>query len=204
METLSFARVAWAVGTAPHPGERVTGDAYLAESFPGGFLLAAVDGVGHGAEAAAVAARCVSVLSANAWAPVGELIHRCHEKLRGTRGATLSVASFETGRGEMSWAVVGNVAGIVVHADSGARPREELLLPRAGLLGTILPPLQVVTVPMADGDVVILATDGVGPGFQASLSLTDSPQTAAHRILEAHGRRSDDALVVVGRYVGVA
>jgi len=45
METLSFARVAWAVGAAPHPGERVMGDAYVAESFPGGFLLAAVDGV---------------------------------------------------------------------------------------------------------------------------------------------------------------
>jgi hypothetical protein len=132
---------------------------------------------------------------------VGELIHRCHEKLRGTRGATLSVASFETGRGEMSWAGVGNVAGYCVHADAAARPREEALLPRAGLLGTILPPLQVVTVPVADGDVVVLATDGVLPGFQTSLSLADSPQTAAHRILDAHGRKSDDALVVVGRYV---
>src|SRR5262245_51541627 len=138
METLSFARVAWAVGSAPHPGERVLGDAYIAESYPGGFLLAAVDGVGHGAEAASVAAACVSVLAANAWAPVGELIHRCHEKLRGTRGATLSLASFETGRGEMSWAGVGNVAGVCIHADAAARPREEALLARAGLLGTIL------------------------------------------------------------------
>jgi len=201
METLSFARVAWAVGAAPHPGERVMGDAYVAESFPGGFLLAAVDGVGHGAEAASVAETCIAVLAANAWAPVGELIHRCHEKLRGTRGATLSLASFETARGEMTWAGVGNVAGLVVHADAAKQPREESLLPRAGLLGTILPPLQVVTVLLADGDVVVLATDGVGPGFQASLSLADSPQTAAHRILETHGKHSDDALVVVGRYV---
>jgi serine phosphatase RsbU (regulator of sigma subunit) len=179
----------------------VLGDAYFAEGFPGGFLLAAVDGVGHGAEAAAVAETCVGVLSANAWAPVGEIIHRCHEKLRGTRGATLSLASFVTRHGEMSWAGVGNVAGVVIRADAAAKPREEVLLQRAGLLGTILPPLQVFTVPVADGDLIVFATDGVAPGFQASLSLSDTPQVAAQRILETHGRRTDDALVLVGRYV---
>lgn len=200
METLSFARVDWAVGAAPHPGERVLGDGYVAESFPGGFLLAAVDGVGHGPEAAAVAEACVAVLQANAWAPVGELIHRCHEKLRGTRGATLSVASFVTGRGEMSWAGIGNVAGVVLHADPAAKPRQESLLQRAGLLGTILPPLQVFTVPVRDGDLVALATDGVGHGFPAALSLSESAQTAAHKIIETYGRGVDDALVVVGRY----
>lgn len=200
METLSAARVAWAVGAAPHPGERVLGDAFLAEAFPGGFLLAAVDGVGHGPEAAAVAESCVSVLTANAGSPVGELLHRCHERLRGTRGATLSLASFETRKGSMSWAGVGNVAGVLIHADPQARPREHSLLLRAGLLGTILPPLQVYTLPVRDGDVVILATDGLTPGFQAVLAKTDSPQTAAHRMIGAYGRKSDDALVVVGRY----
>ena len=200
METLSTARVAWAVGTSPHPGERVLGVAYIAEAFPGGFLLAAIDGVGHGVEAAAVAERCVGVLKANAWAPVGELVHRCHETLRGTRGATLSVASFVTRRGEMSWAGVGNVAGVLVHADPNARPREVGLLQRAGLLGTILPPLQVYTLSVADGDIVALATDGVGPGFPSVLTPLDSPQVAAHRIIERYGRGADDALVVVGRY----
>ena len=199
METLSTARVAWAVGAAPHPEERVLGDGYVAEAFPGGFLLAAVDGVGHGAEAAAVAERCIGVLKANAWAPVGELVHRCHDKLRGTRGATLSVASFVTRRGEMSWAGVGNVAGVLVHANPVA-PREVSLVQRPGLLGTILPPLQVVTLPVADGDLVALATDGVGPGFPTLLAQLDSPQVAAHRIIERYGRRADDALVIVGRY----
>ena len=200
METLSTGRVAWAVGAAPHPGERVLGDAYVAEAFPGGFLLAAVDGVGHGPEAAAAAEQCIGVLKANAWAPVGELLHRCHDKLRGTRGATLSLASFVTRRGEMSWAGVGNVAGVLVHARPEPHPREVSLVQRAGLLGTILPPLQVVTLPVSDGDMVALATDGVGPGFPALLAQLDAPQVAAHRIIERYGRRADDALVIVGRY----
>ena len=202
METLSGARVDWAVGAAPHPGEHVLGDAYLVHEFQGGTLLAVVDGIGHGPDAAAVAQIAISILAANAASPVAALISQCHARLRGTRGATMTVASFDLSRKELSWAGVGDVAGTLLRLDPAGRCREVNLLVRSGLIGTVLPTLQIQITPVTDGDVVILATDGVGPGFRTAYHPTREPRDIAHRIIHEFGRGNDDALVLVGRFCG--
>jgi serine phosphatase RsbU (regulator of sigma subunit) len=202
METLNTARVDWAVGATPYPGERVLGDAYIVHEFPGGTLLAVVDGVGHGPHASAVAGIAVSVLAANAASPVASLIARCHERLRGTRGATMTVASFNLERSELSWAGVGDVAATLLRIEASGRCREINLLVRGGLLGTVLPTLQIQITPIQDGDVVILATDGIGPGFQAGFRPGAEPREIARRIIESYGRHNDDSLVLVGRFFG--
>ena len=202
METLSGARVDWAVGATAHPGEHVLGDAYLVHEFPGGTLLAVVDGVGHGVHAAAVAKIAISILAANAASSVAALISQCHARLRGTRGATMTVASFDLSRKELSWAGVGDVAATLLRLEPSGRGREVHLLVRGGLIGTVLPTLQIQVTPVVDGDVVILATDGVGPGFQSAFHPTREPREIAHRVIDGFGRGNDDALVLVGRFCG--
>ncbi len=53
------------------------------------------------------------------------------------------------------------------------------------------------------GDLFVLATDGISIAFMTEESLTQAPQGIADRILSRHATRTDDALVLVARYIGV-
>jgi serine/threonine protein phosphatase PrpC len=52
-----------------------------------------------------------------------------------------------------------------------------------------------------EGDVMVLATDGIDSGFARSITPGGSAQAIADRILARHAKERDDALVVVVRYL---
>jgi hypothetical protein len=54
------------------------------------------------------------------------------------------------------------------------------------------------------GDTLVFATDGVRREFTQRLALGDGPQQLADRILGQYAKGTDDALVLVARYVGEA
>jgi hypothetical protein len=56
--------------------------------------------------------------------------------------------------------------------------------------------------PVAPGDMLVLSTDGIRPGYFDLLGTEASPQELAGRILEEYGKGTDDALVLVARYLG--
>jgi hypothetical protein len=191
----------WGVACLALPGEAVSGDLHLIQPFSGGALVAAVDGLGHGPEAATAAEVAVATLQAHADEPVLPLLKRCHQTLRDTRGVALALASFSALAGTITWVGVGSVEGVLLRA--GAPAREDLVL-QAGVVGLLLPPLRDVVIPVARGDTLILATDGIRAGFAEGLSLEGPPQQLADRILARDGKGTDDALVLVARYVGGA
>jgi hypothetical protein len=49
---------------------------------------------------------------------------------------------------------------------------------------------------------LVLATDGIGSDFHGEMPLGGRPQDAADYILGRYGKKTDDALVLVARYVG--
>lgn len=181
------------------PGEDECGDLYLTVPFAEGVLVAVVDGIGHGAEAAHAAETAIGILRSHPHEPIVSLINRCHENLRATRGAVMSLASINTLAGTMTWVGVGNVEGKLLPVD--ADPPQTLLL-SAGMLGRRLAPVYPSVVPIKSGDTLILATDGVREDFYHGLNLKQSPQKLAELILARCARHTDDALVLVGRYVG--
>jgi hypothetical protein len=75
---------------------------------------------------------------------------------------------------------------------------------RSGLVGLQLPALQPTVMALARGDLLILATDGIRAGYEAGLNLGELPQRIADRILKQYFKGTDDGLVLVARYVGVA
>jgi serine phosphatase RsbU (regulator of sigma subunit) len=186
------------------PGETESGDAYVVHPLPGGVLLAVVDGLGHGPAAAAAARDAISSLQAHAQEPLISLVKRCHEALRGTNGVVLTLATFDTGNNRLTWVGVGNVEGLLVHADLLARPAREGVLQRGGVVGYQLPPLQTSVLSVAPGDMLILATDGIRSRFADGLDLDRPPREIAGEILASHAKPSDDALVLVARFAGVA
>ncbi len=192
----------WAVATLPLAGQAESGDRHLVQPFPGGVLVAVVDALGHGPEAAGVAGRAITILTAAAGEPVLPAMRRCHEGLKGDRGVVVSLASFSARDATMTWLGVGNVGGVVARHISGNGDTVEHLLPHGGVVGYQLPTLRPATLPIKDGDTLIFATDGIRGHFHDGLTFSDPPQRLADRILAEHGKRTDDALVLVARYRG--
>jgi negative regulator of sigma-B (phosphoserine phosphatase) len=196
--------IEWGVAARTMAGCAESGDRYLVEAFADGVLVVVIDGLGHGNGAASVAKTAVAALEGHGPESVERLLQRCHKKLSGTRGVVMSLASFRAREGAMTWVGVGNVSGFLLraHASEG-RPRE-MLLPRGGVVGYRLPTLYPVTVSVAAGDTLLFATDGIRSNFTDRLTANGSPQQIADRILSDHSRGTDDALVLVARYIGPA
>jgi hypothetical protein len=182
--------------------EAQSGDCHVVVPFPGGVLVALIDGLGHGPEAAAAANAAAAVLETHASDPVITLMQRCHTGLRKTRGAVMSVASFNSRDSSMSWMGVGNVDGILLRLKGRPEQRDEAIAVRGGVVGYQLPPLHSKTLPVSPGDTLIMATDGIRSGFAARLAIEHDPQEIAESILARFGKGSDDAHVVVTRYRG--
>jgi hypothetical protein len=184
------------------PGEVVSGDVPLVQPFPHGALVAALDGLGHGADAAAAAQIAAATLQAHAHESVLPLVRRCHAAMRDTRGVVLTLASFNALDGTMTWVGVGNVEGVLLHADDATGLTKDYVLLHGGVVGLQLPPLRGFVIAVSPGDTLVLATDGIRPGFAEGLPIADPPQQLADRILARDFRGTDDALVVVARYRG--
>jgi negative regulator of sigma-B (phosphoserine phosphatase) len=194
--------IEWGMAAQPLEGEAESGDQYVVRPLPNGVLVAAVDGLGHGPEAAAAARSAVVTLADYAHEPVMSLIKRCHERLIRTRGVVMSLASFNALDNTMTWLGVGNVEGALLRADGMARPARESILLRGGVVGYQLPALHASILPVTRGDVLILATDGIRGGFVEDVTLSDPPQQIAEHIFARRARGTDDALVLVARYLG--
>jgi negative regulator of sigma-B (phosphoserine phosphatase) len=185
------------------PGQDESGDHHLICCIRSGILIAAIDGIGHGEEAANAAKAAAYTLKSSAGEPIISLVERCHEKLRATRGVVLSLAFIDPAHAMMTWLGVGNVQGVLMRADAKNGNVQESLLLRAGVVGSQLPAIQATALPIAQGDTLFFATDGVRSDFSATLSARENPQRAADRILEHYGTGTDDALVLVVRLTGI-
>ena len=190
--------LAWAAAWRPCDGESVCGDAYLVAATPGGAMVAVVDGLGHGPDAAGAAGLAVETLSRHAADPLDVLASRCHAALARTRGAALTVASFSSLDSAMTWFGVGNVDGVFL----GAKGKRETVFLRGGIVGHNLPPPRVATHSAALGDVLLMCTDGIRAGFAEGVDRSEPLPELADRILRLHSRTEDDALVLAVRYRG--
>src|SRR5215813_8428000 len=199
------------VATHTLAGQSVSGDVHVVTPFPGGVLVAVIDGLGHGKEAVTAATLAVATLSAHVQDSPLLLLQYCHEQLKGTRGVVMSLASFRAYDALMTWVGVGDVEGVLLRSDAAANPARESLPLRGGVVGYQLPSLRATILPVRRGDLLIFATDGVRSSFIQEPLLRnplihvaqDGPQQLADQILTRYGKTTDDALVLVARYQGV-
>ena len=195
--------IEWGAATTTLRGHAESGDRGVVAPFGSGVLVAAIDGLGHGDEAASAAQLTARILEKDPHESVITLVRRCDERLRMTRGAVISLASFNAPDGTMTWLGVGNVEGRFVRASADATPACEFLLLRGGVVGGRLPMLQATLLPVQPGDTLVFATDGVALPPVEDIVSTGRPQAMAEGILSRYSRQTDDALVLVARWVGL-
>ena len=193
-------RIETAFAELPLPGQAESGDLCLIKRVGKGTLLAVVDGLGHGEDAASAAHAAVGVIDRYSRETLVQIVKRCHDAMVGMRGVVLGLAYLDPQQGSMTWLGVGNIGGVLLHADGKTRPLRVSLVPYAGFIGAEQPHATARAVPLTARDTVVLYSDGVKDGFAESLVLANSPQEIADFIIARHTKGNDDALALVARY----
>jgi phosphoserine phosphatase RsbX len=193
--------VEWCVAGRPIPGEEQSGDDALVLADDHAALVAAIDGVGHGTPAREAAEAAVASLREGPWDDLVSVTERCHEALRATRGAAVGLALFRD-EGTVNWLGVGDISGRLVSGGGLPAPAGRWLGSQTGVAGDDdLPRLNPATIPVRRGDVLILATDGIDGAFADGVAASGTCEEIAERVLRDFARATDDALVVVARYL---
>ena len=195
-------RLELGIAERPLRGELRSGDRAVLVAYDGGALVGAIDGLGHGIEAADAADAAAKVLAAHPDDDPVALLEACHRALSRTRGAVMTVSWFDLVDNHLSWTGVGNVEGRLIHPAAGPAARTEGALTKGGVVGYNLPSIRVTGTDLEEGDVMVLATDGIDSRFADAVTPAAPAQAIADRILAEHARERDDALVVVVRYLG--
>lgn len=191
--------VEWSAISRPLPGQAVSGDQFVVARTQEGVLLAVIDGLGHGDEATVAARRAVDVLSARADEPLAVLMQSCHQALRDTRGAAMTLVAVNSRQATAITLGVGNVEAVFARAHPSAQPPRETVLLRGGVVGYTLPTLQTGTVSFLPGDVVVIATDGIREDFGDNVTASEPLPDLVERILAQKFRGTDDALILACR-----
>jgi hypothetical protein len=185
--------------SVPKSGEEVCGDGWAVVQERDRMVLLVVDGLGHGPVAAQAARQAERVFteSARSSSP-RDLLERMHGALRATRGAAAAVAEVDTMTGEVRFAGVGNIAGMV--RSQGVRRQT---VSHNGTVGAELRKVHEFTYAWSEDALLLLHSDGINTNWQ----LENYPGLAnAHPALIAGvlyrdaNRGRDDATVVVARF----
>lgn len=192
----------WAVASRPSPGEESSGDMSVVAPLPDGALVGVIDGLGHGVQAAKAAEEASATVRGCAGDTLEAIISRCHEALKGTRGAVMTLAQFNRTAETLTWTGVGNIEGRLWPAVPGPALLRQSPPLRGGVVGHSLPRLSSTVLHLSRGDLMILSTDGISNDFHDEFRLEGTVQQIADNILEEYWTAHDDALVLVARYLG--
>jgi negative regulator of sigma-B (phosphoserine phosphatase) len=188
-----------AAAAAARSGQGVSGDSYVVEPAAAGLLVAVVDAIGHGPEAARVATRVIDIVREHRESSLISIMEICHAELRSTRGATMSLAQLAGSSQTMSWIGVGSVAVVLQRSHAEGCSGIEHLLVRSGVVGDRVPILMPSYVDFNPGDRLIMTTDGIRRDFADALPRGRDPAELARALLREFGSQADDALVLVIR-----
>jgi phosphoserine phosphatase RsbX len=194
----------WAQASRPMRGQAVSGDRSSVLVSGPRTILAAIDGLGHGAEAAEAARLAAEIIDHNPAEPLDVLLLLAHRGLADSRGAAATVAIVDADRGTMQWVGVGNVDGVLIRADIEARPRSHGVFLVSGALGYHLGRLHIADpLSLEHGDLIVLATDGVRADLADVVRVGQPVERQAQTVIAKYARPDDDALVLIARYVAL-
>jgi phosphoserine phosphatase RsbX len=198
--------IEWAAIARPLSSEEPCGDhPVVIDVAPNAALFGALDGLGHGAEAAQAALCAAELLGREPDKPLGVLAQLCHRALADTRGVAMTLARIDFEADLLSWTGIGNVtAHLVAKSPTGVGIRSSVRL-AGGIVGYRMPEsVHTQTVSMRPGDLLVMNSDGIADDFLADIDFAASAVTIAEHIMQDYRKETDDALVLAARHRGAS
>ena len=174
----------------PKVGELANGDrAFYRADEQRRILLAIIDGLGHGPEAAKVSQAAVEKLEQlSLTAPVLEIMETVHLHIRGTRGAAATVCLIRDGK--ISACGVGNV-------ELRSSETQIPFVFSPGILGVRVQKFRVCETLIRAGTRLVMFSDGISTRLGLEKVRALPPREACATIIEHHRKAEDDATVLV-------
>ena len=173
----------------PAIGETANGDRAYFRVDGQRFLIAVVDGLGHGPGADAVSSTAEKhFASADLSLPLLDLMQSTHAKLGGSRGAAATLCLFHGSRVEAC--AVGNV-----ELRSGVLQLP--LVGSPGVLGARVAKFRVCEATVERPGRLILFSDGISSRTRFDEFRELSPERACQEVIEQHRRDYDDCTVLI-------
>ncbi len=194
---LSLPRVRYQIGAVQvsHPTEDICGDDWSARARNDRIAIIVADGLGHGVSAHEAAREASTVFARMHEEGPQRIVEDVHAALRATRGVAVAVLVVDCERGLARYCGVGNITGVILHAD-GAR---QSMVSQNGTAGHTANRIREFTYPVPAGSTLVMASDGLGTHWDLSsypgLRTRDASIIAG--VLYRDFRRRDDVTVVV-------
>jgi serine/threonine protein phosphatase PrpC len=185
------------IGAASRPmaGQEVCGDMSVIVPCNGGTLICLADGLGHGPAARAAADIACQYARAHVEESPERMLRGMDAALSSTRGAAVSVLVLLPPAQRGLFAGVGNVELRAVARARIAPPTTP------GILGQRVRAVRVWEFPIAEGDLMVLTSDGISSRFELADLAHLEPQILADTLMTTHRKAHDDASCVVARVV---
>jgi len=181
----------------PKDGEDVSGDSCGVIHQAGRTFIILTDGLGHGTDAARVAAVALATFRDHRWGGPQECLRQVDLALQGSRGAAVAVAELDPRAGRIRFCGVGNVTALL---SSGEHERR--LVRHNGIVGHQMRRLQEFEDSWKEGTLLVMHSDGLTsrwsldsyPGLR-----THHPFLLAGVLYRDHWRGDDDIAIGVAR-----
>ncbi|HEY3450587.1 MAG TPA: SpoIIE family protein phosphatase [Myxococcales bacterium] len=170
-------------------GESVCGDDWVVLQDGQSWLLAVIDGLGHGPEARRAAQLAHATLERCPGLPVERLVEEMGRDLKPSRGACVGLARVDLQRKHLTCVIVGNVE---IAGEARVRP-----VPSPGILGREIRKLRIFETPLSYGDRLYLYSDGISRKVELACYRSLPPQQAADAVVRDFGQSHDDATCLV-------
>ena len=184
------------VVVVPAPGEEVCGDAWAAIERDGRSFMLVVDGLGHGPPAAQAAEEAVRVFRSHRTQELDEILESTHAALRSTRGAALAIARVDRVLGEVRYAGVGNISGVIVNTRTGATTS---MVSQNGTVGYTIRRIQVGHYSWSEDSLLLMHSDGLATHWNLDryAGLWQRPPSLVAGVLYRDHRRARDDVTVL-------
>ena len=192
-----MSRMEFGIVYRPKSGRSVSGDAYLIKEEEEATLICLVDGLGSGEAAAEAAQAAIGCVEVNGTLSLSDIMAKCHQALKGTRGAVIALTRISFAESTVTFVGVGNI-GIHVRSTAPIKP-----ISKNGIVGYRLPRLKEFAYPYSPGDIFVLHTDGISNRFTLDNAMwmqeAQDVQTLADEIAQNFGKENDDLTVIIAR-----
>jgi anti-sigma regulatory factor (Ser/Thr protein kinase) len=178
-------------------GETASGDGWALRPRAGGGMVLVADGLGHGPLAAAATGEAIKLFCDHPLEGPGETLRAVHDALRATRGAAVAVCELDRERDVVTFAGIGNIAGVIV---SNGTSRS--LVSHNGIVGQQMRTVQEFAYPWPAHGTLVLHSDGLTTHWKLDSYpglVTCHPSLVAAVLYRDFTRGRDDVVVVVAR-----